>query len=680
MNIKISKIVLAFFVFLVFSAPVQAADFETGVFPGSYADYGVRTEHFQIEFDQIISVQPDTDHDGIPDVVEEVAEYAEYSWDFEVESMGWESPIEDGEKVFIILDDDYEYLYAGMVGATSAFYDGTIYFAVDAWLSDDIMKVTVAHEFLHCIQFGYNLYFVQTDFDVNFAETSAVWIEDMVYDEVDDYINYLPGYFSYTDYSIFASYAESSYTYALNIWHRFLTDYYGDTDIIKDAWEEYFDLGSVGAGGSLTVYTATEAAIEVRGDNIDEVYQEFSVWNLAHDQTYEEGVMYPDVEPIRVWNSYPVSGQTVRPQKWPALYGANYIAFDVSGGDDFKFELTKTEPVAMGVTFVPKESDGTYDLDAVEKNIVDDSNNYAEFVFENASDYDYIYAIVSPLGLDYSSGADVFDMGYTYYYSAEFGDFNEEEEIIADVEVDTEETSGQKEWEGEDVIYVRGSEDFNLEVLDYDDKSITLSWNRVTAYNVDYYLIGYGEAPGEYTGEKEVSQAWTTVSTVSGLDSDSIYYFLVEGYSEDGELLVSSEEVGGFTADFSFTDLPSTNEAYEAVMGLYELGIIQGYDDGTFRAGDSINRAEFLKILVEGIGITPDSGEYGDCFSDVGSDWYAPYVCYAKEQGWVSGYSDGSFKPAQEVNKVEALKMLLQVFGYDLDESDDVSGGLPYAD
>ncbi len=63
------------------------------------------------------------------------------------------------------------------------------------------------------------------------------------------------------------------------------------------------------------------------------------------------------------------------------------------------------------------------------------------------------------------------------------------------------------------------------------------------------------------------------------------------------------------------------------------------------------------------MGISPDDTQYSNCFPDVTTDWYAKYVCYAKEQGWIEGYDDGTFLPANEVNKVEAIKMLLEVFG-----------------
>lgn len=125
-----------------------------------------------------------------------------------------------------------------------------------------------------------------------------------------------------------------------------------------------------------------------------------------------------------------------------------------------------------------------------------------------------------------------------------------------------------------------------------------------------------------------------------------------------------------------FSDLGETHDNYDAIIYLYGEGMINGYGDGTFKPNNTLNRAELLKILVEGSGETPSVDQYHDCFSDVTTDWYAPYVCYAKEQGWVSGYPDGSFKPGDAVNKVEALKMLLNSQGVTINTPSDA----PFSD
>lgn len=101
-----------------------------------------------------------------------------------------------------------------------------------------------------------------------------------------------------------------------------------------------------------------------------------------------------------------------------------------------------------------------------------------------------------------------------------------------------------------------------------------------------------------------------------------------------------------------------------AIEYLQEHGVINGYADGTFRPESTINRAELLKILVGSLGVMPSVTEFHDCFPDVRQEWFAPYVCYAREQGWIRGYDDGTFRPELPVNTAEAIKMIVNTYGY----------------
>ncbi len=108
-----------------------------------------------------------------------------------------------------------------------------------------------------------------------------------------------------------------------------------------------------------------------------------------------------------------------------------------------------------------------------------------------------------------------------------------------------------------------------------------------------------------------------------------------------------------------FTDISPESTFFDATNYLKEANIIQGYSDGTYRPYNRINRAEFAKIVIEAL----DPNATGsNCFSDVQDQWYAKYVCLAKNSGIINGYSDGSFRPDQNINLVEALKITLLGF------------------
>lgn len=140
--------------------------------------------------------------------------------------------------------------------------------------------------------------------------------------------------------------------------------------------------------------------------------------------------------------------------------------------------------------------------------------------------------------------------------------------------------------------------------------------------------------------------------------------FLFSGVSF-GE--TSSDALSGLL----FSDVKQDDEKFDAIYFLSNTGVIEGYlkegsSDREYRPENDINRAEFLKLIIEGTN-KADFVEVSGCFPDVPDDeWYAPYVCLAKENGWISGYPDGTFKPEQTINEAEALKILGNVMDWEI--------------
>ncbi len=117
----------------------------------------------------------------------------------------------------------------------------------------------------------------------------------------------------------------------------------------------------------------------------------------------------------------------------------------------------------------------------------------------------------------------------------------------------------------------------------------------------------------------------------------------------------------------TYSDVSVANKYSESINYLTEKRVFEGYADGTFKPLNLLNRAELIKTLVTGKGVQPTLEEgYEFCFPDVSQQWFAPYICYAKEQKWIEGYPDGNFYPANDVIKVEAIKMLVNSQGYPL--------------
>ena len=114
-----------------------------------------------------------------------------------------------------------------------------------------------------------------------------------------------------------------------------------------------------------------------------------------------------------------------------------------------------------------------------------------------------------------------------------------------------------------------------------------------------------------------------------------------------------------------FPDVYSSHVNVDAIDYLKDEGIIEGYPDGEYKPSININRAEFTKIIV---GAVVDDPQGSNCFTDVQDQWFAKYVCQAEQMGIVDGYPDGSFKPAENINFSEASKIIAN--GYKKDAQD----------
>lgn len=113
-----------------------------------------------------------------------------------------------------------------------------------------------------------------------------------------------------------------------------------------------------------------------------------------------------------------------------------------------------------------------------------------------------------------------------------------------------------------------------------------------------------------------------------------------------------------------------------AVQKLQEDGVLEGYGDGSFRPEQSVNRAEFVKIVIGAL--LPDLPEASNCFPDVRSEWFAPYVCAAATYGVVAGYPSGMFHPEKEISFVEASKILVRSYGLPIVHVEEEHWFTPY--
>jgi hypothetical protein len=109
------------------------------------------------------------------------------------------------------------------------------------------------------------------------------------------------------------------------------------------------------------------------------------------------------------------------------------------------------------------------------------------------------------------------------------------------------------------------------------------------------------------------------------------------------------------------------------------LGIMAGDSTGSMNLSANVTRAEFVTMMAAASAYrdTVGSGSGVSLFRDVKSDhWASAYIKLAVEQGWMSGYVDGSFRPERTITLEEACTALLRLLGYD---SGSLAGSFPTA-
>lgn len=130
---------------------------------------------------------------------------------------------------------------------------------------------------------------------------------------------------------------------------------------------------------------------------------------------------------------------------------------------------------------------------------------------------------------------------------------------------------------------------------------------------------------------------------------------------------------GVFAADFP--DVLHTHKNYDAIMHLTELGVIAGYDDGTFCPEREITRTEFCALMSRTLGYNKDTYEVGEIpFDDVPEDyWGRAYISYCYELGLINGMEERVFAPADKVTVAQIAKMSVCAVGKET-EAKDVAG------
>jgi hypothetical protein len=248
----------------------------------------------------------DANGDGVPDYVERVEAVAEHVHSIENGRLGWREPKSDGREGggrgktdvyldeiggalfgyaapdrgqasrahrlprrlhgYLVLDNNYE---AAEFPGTSAEQD---------------LEVTLAHEYDHILQFGYDAYQ-----DAWLAESSATWMEDEVYDRINDYLRYVRRWVHRYETPLTAS---SIKEYGSAVWEKWLAHRYGPA-VVRQIWGRAIHTKP----GGFSVAAANTAVEAAGGSDFSRDFARFAR-DLAEwrtDSVFSEGDSYPDM-------------------------------------------------------------------------------------------------------------------------------------------------------------------------------------------------------------------------------------------------------------------------------------------------------------------------------------------------------------------------------------------------
>ena len=142
-------------------------------------------------------------------------------------------------------------------------------------------------------------------------------------------------------------------------------------------------------------------------------------------------------------------------------------------------------------------------------------------------------------------------------------------------------------------------------------------------------------------------------------------------------LTLSLASGAAYGADTSYSDLPASGWAREAILAAGEYGLMGGMGDGTFGVGRSMTRAEFVTVLVRMFRWSDAGG--ADAFTDIEGSWARSAINTAAANGVVD--AGGTFSPDTPITRREMAVMLVRALGYQTMAAAEASElSLPFTD
>jgi len=311
--------------------------------PVTQAFYVTPEGHFKIHYDTTGTHAVEVNYSlgkTVPDWIYHTGKAYERGWSLLIDSLGYNTPPVDsidGDEVDVYIQ---EWAGTGDYGSTFWEQNKTSYivmdddFAESLYFSQDLdgMRVTAVHEFFHVVQLGYALPSFGTGW---YYELASTWFEDVGYDEINDYIQYIGTYYRNADRSLYDFIFRG---FEVAIWGKFLEENYS-APIMRNVWEQMAENSPEVALDNILKSSGEEV------DGMKAAFGKFALWNWFTGSRsragvfFEEAFLYPELTAATDTTLSDVV--IISP-----LIGLNQLAFRIH-----RFEPTRSS--AMKAHFTP---------------------------------------------------------------------------------------------------------------------------------------------------------------------------------------------------------------------------------------------------------------------------------------------------------------------------------------
>lgn len=169
------------------------------------------------------------------------------------------------------------------------------------------------------------------------------------------------------------------------------------------------------------------------------------------------------------------------------------------------------------------------------------------------------------------------------------------------------------------------------------------------------------------------------VKNLGNKDKLAVYYLneknnlleFVTGKIIDGKVILKLDHLSKYVIIESTKTFPDIAKHWSKlyVESMAAKNVVDGYKDGTFKPNINVTRAEFSKMIVQGLEaeVVKYNGEFKDIKAD---DWHANYIATMKKLGLVQGYKDGTFRPNEKITRAEMAMILSNIIDVEVSEGE----------